>query len=188
MSYKTQVEHAQRHREMIREVLRCLTDADLKDLVRRGQHRIGGDGHPRGGGGEVHGQAESTTTEAAALRLAAPADSDQPDTWEDTENDLIASALNDVFGLLAEMAGISKSVQRRLDFIEGVRGKARVPGEIAGHCAACTRPVTGVGNDRLRAGYCDACRKAWARAGFPDRFGFEKTRPQWQAPPSAATG
>jgi len=38
---------------------------------------------------------------------------------------------------------------------------ALAPG--AGHCAACERWCAGVGNDRLRSGWCDACRKAWQR-------------------------
>ena len=43
-------------------------------------------------------------------------------------------------------------------------------------CAACERPVANTPTDRLRAGYCDACRKAWDRAGRPDRAAFERSR------------
>lgn len=43
-------------------------------------------------------------------------------------------------------------------------------------CSACGRDVLNTADDRLRKGYCDACRKAWERAGYPDRPAFEQTR------------
>lgn len=43
-------------------------------------------------------------------------------------------------------------------------------------CAACERIVANTPNDRLRSGYCNACRMAWIRAGRPDRSAFERTR------------
>lgn len=45
-----------------------------------------------------------------------------------------------------------------------------------GHCRACERLVPGTPTDRLRSGYCDACRKAWERAGLSDRAAFERSR------------
>lgn len=39
----------------------------------------------------------------------------------------------------------------------------------AGECPACGRWVSGAASDRLRAGLCDADRKAWDRAGRPER-------------------
>jgi hypothetical protein len=43
-------------------------------------------------------------------------------------------------------------------------------------CEACGRTVAGTPTDRLRSGYCDACRKAWDRAGRPDRVQFQRAR------------
>lgn len=43
-------------------------------------------------------------------------------------------------------------------------------------CAACERPVAQTPTDRLRAGYCAACYRAWLRDGRPDRFTFERSR------------
>lgn len=43
-------------------------------------------------------------------------------------------------------------------------------------CEACGRTVAGTPTDRLRSGYCDACRKAWDRAGRPDRVQFQHNR------------
>lgn len=176
MSYQRVVDDAIRHRDRIRELAHRLTDSTIEDFVRRGQHRPGGDGFPPGGGSEVHGGAASTTTEAAALCLAVAADSGEPDTWESWELDLVAEALGDAFAHLAEMAGIARSVTRKLDFVVSVYARTdRLKGG-AGDCAACTRLVTGAPDDRLRAGYCAACYMAWIRAGHPDRVAFEHTR------------
>lgn len=46
-------------------------------------------------------------------------------------------------------------------------------------CRACTRPVAATSKDPMRYGYCDACRKAWERAGKPDRAAFERDRPNY---------
>jgi hypothetical protein len=45
-----------------------------------------------------------------------------------------------------------------------------------GHCMACERSVLGTPDDRLRSGFCDACRKAWERAGLGDRAAFIRDR------------
>lgn len=47
-----------------------------------------------------------------------------------------------------------------------------------GDCFACDRVVAGTHVDRLRAGYCNACRMAWERAGRPDRVQFQRQRRQ----------
>jgi hypothetical protein len=46
------------------------------------------------------------------------------------------------------------------------------------HCTACDRLVMCTSEDPIRSGYCDACRKAWERAGRPDRPTFERQRRQ----------
>lgn len=176
MSHQRIVDDAMRHRDRIRELVHRLTDSTIEDFVRRGQHRPGGDGHPPGGGGEIHGGAANTTTEAAALRNGADADSTEVDTWEEWERDAVADALGDAFGQLAEMAGIARSVTRNLDFVVSVYARANQRPAGAGDCLACDRVVTGAPNDRLRAGYCEACYRAWDRAGRPDRAAFERTR------------
>ncbi len=43
-------------------------------------------------------------------------------------------------------------------------------------CQACRRPVANTPADPIRSGFCDACRKAWDRAGKPDRVLFIKER------------
>jgi hypothetical protein len=46
----------------------------------------------------------------------------------------------------------------------------------SGDCMACGEYCSGAVDDRLRAGYCNACRMAWDRAGRPDRFQFQQDR------------
>ena len=51
-------------------------------------------------------------------------------------------------------------------------------------CRACGRTVTGVGNDRLRTGYCMECTQAFryrAEKGTVDRAGFERERRERRA-------
>lgn len=55
---------------------------------------------------------------------------------------------------------------------DGVRPHA--PG--AGICGACEATVAGVGNDRIRSGYCHACYQSWQRGGFAERGAFERSR------------
>lgn len=52
----------------------------------------------------------------------------------------------------------------------------RTPGVGAGACEACKKWVSGGADDRLRAGYCNACRMAWDRQGRPDRAEFARSR------------
>lgn len=43
-------------------------------------------------------------------------------------------------------------------------------------CRACGKTVSGLGEDRLRSGYCPKDYQAWTRAGRPDRRAFELER------------
>lgn len=63
--------------------------------------------------------------------------------------------------------------------------KNRHPG--SGRCNACGRDVPGTANDRLRSGWCSGCKRAYERAGFPDRAAFERTRYAEKNPPITVT-
>lgn len=65
--------------------------------------------------------------------------------------------------------------------VESMRGRQT---STAGACVACGRDVSGSARDRLRAGFCDACRKAWEREGKPDRAAFIARRRAAQADPA----
>lgn len=62
----------------------------------------------------------------------------------------------------------------------------RKPASGAGHCEACAVWVDGTATNRLRAGYCNACRVAWSRwiaAGNPpDRSRFRVLRRKPEPP------
>lgn len=42
----------------------------------------------------------------------------------------------------------------------------------AGSCLKCANGVSGVGEDRMKSGFCPACHGRWRRAGYPDRVRF----------------
>jgi hypothetical protein len=178
------------NRHVLAKFLELLDDKTIKDLVRRGQHRPAGDGFSPGslGSGGSHGPDVARPTEQAAIRLGAKAVEEdevgQPDSWEEWEWDLVANALDTAFRQLGVMAGLARSVRRRIEYVLDVYKKSDVRQPGSGICRACLKQVPGIGSDRLRSGYCDACRKAWARADYPDRVEFEfSRRPEGVAAP-----
>lgn len=184
MSVKDVLEDWLADRNTVNKLITQLDDKTLEDLVRRGQHRTGGDGHAGnkrpGAGGAHRGNEPARPTEAAAVRLGAEAhddpELDEPDTWEEWERDLVGQALAAAQADTAKMAALARSVRRKVEYVLDAYKKSNIRPAGAGICAACLRDVPGIGSDRLRSGYCDACRKAWARADFPDRLLFEFSR------------
>lgn len=83
-----------------------------------------------------------------------------------------------LFAALIKLANdgrrIVEEIERRNAALGNQPAPTRTPG--GGDCTACGRYVSGATDDRLRSGYCDACRKAWERAGRPDRAAFENER------------
>lgn len=51
---------------------------------------------------------------------------------------------------------------------------AGAPG--SGTCEGCLRWVPGTATDRIKAGWCPRCHRAWCRAGRPDRSEFARGR------------
>lgn len=131
------------------------------------------DGYPSGGGEPVSGGDTSNPTLSAVLQHERVLES-----VEDRDADEARRV-----GLAAVDTSLAVAVQAlREVHTELTQITARLH---AGHatqrtnmteCQACERTVANTPNDRLRAGYCDACRKAWERAGRPDRAAFERTR------------
>jgi hypothetical protein len=104
-----------------------------------------------------------TSVEAAALGTS-EADQHREDTWQATS-------------FLVEAVGAIGAMQRRLDLIDQRSTPTRTADTAGtGSCQACTQWCSGTGEDRLRSGYCNACRVAWDRAGRPDRATFNRTR------------
>lgn len=136
------------------------------------------DGYPGGGTEPVSGGDTSNPTLGAVLEHEHVLESREGDTEArvvgfaavDTSLTVIESALREIH---AELSTITTRMHAG-------REERRTNMEA---CAACERLVANTPNDRLRKGYCDACRKAWARKqdewvgpGAPDRVQFERGR------------
>lgn len=128
------------------------------------------DGWPTTLGGDHGGNAELTSVEAAAERRA------NLDGTQRAVRDLHHEHTVNANQYLLDAANALNACRRRLDEIarlvsgELPDGIGRFSG--AGNCLACHRPCSGHEHDRLRAGLCDPCRKAWERQGRPDRAEF----------------
>lgn len=77
--------------------------------------------------------------------------------------DLVADWLEEFFAVEAEARGTTRRLGR-LEWLVSHRADDRAGRqETGGDCLACTRYVPGSVNDRLKAGYCEACYRAWMR-------------------------
>lgn len=131
------------------------------------------DGYPTGNVGSGGEDAPQSSTEAAALsgyRL----NSDGEGSWGNYEQDRHHELTTAAAEALDRAAAALDTLMSQLDAIDRLATIQRT--DPSGHCQACGRWVEGTANDRLRAGYCDADRKAWERAGRPDRPTFERQR------------
>lgn len=132
------------------------------------------DGYPTGYlacGGE---DAAQSRTEGAALADYRVDPDTDTGTWGHTEHDRHHDYTTAAARALRAAADAIGELMERLDAIDRLATLHRT--DPSGHCNACTRWVEGTANDRLRAGYCAACYRAWDRAGRPDRVQFERTR------------
>lgn len=132
------------------------------------------DGFPTGRVGAGGENAAQSTTEGAALsgwRIDPETDEavwvGPPFDQHHALTDAAVEALERAVSAIATLA-------TKLDEIDRVATVVRT--DPSGYCGACTRWVEGTAVDRLRAGYCQACHRAWDRAGRPDRPAFELQR------------
>lgn len=131
------------------------------------------DGYPSGGGEPVSGGDTSNPTLSAVLQHERVCES-----IEDRDNDearrvglaAVDASLTAAVHALRETHAALSQLTARLH-----TGRPEQRTNIA-DCEACGRTVANTPNDRLRSGYCMACRKAWDRAGRPDRVAFERAR------------
>lgn len=108
------------------------------------------------------GNSELTSVEAAA---------DNPNVdWDNVDQKLDAALhrcwvdILDVRTLITNITSHAGADDRKTN---------QQPG--SGDCLVCSKYVPGTAEDRLRAGYCNACRMAWVRADRPDRVMFQRT-------------
>lgn len=138
------------------------------------------DGYPSGGGEPVSGGDTSNPTLSAVLQHERVCES-----VEDRDNDearrvglaAVDASLAVAVHALRETHAALTQLTARLH-----QGHAQQRTNMA-DCEACGRSVANTPNDRLRSGYCDACRMAWKRLvdgwtgpGAPDRVQFARTR------------
>lgn len=121
-------------------------------------------------GNGSRGSSELTATEAAASR---------PNPWDGTRDKLYAS-LSETYKAACNLRDTIGLVMGHGD-VDATERHRRQPG--SGPCLACTKDVPGTENDRLRSGFCNACRMAYQRAGRPDRPRFIRERMAELAPP-----
>lgn len=140
-------------RHAILELLKRLTPETIEDLDRRARLLPTPDGYPTGTG-TGRGSDIARPVEHAAIALVEG----------DQTADPIGTQIRLVLGALAEAAGVLAPADRWLRHLAAYGDQAATPnGDRSGDCKCCDRVVTGTPNDRLRAGYCDACRMAYTR-------------------------
>lgn len=154
----------------------------LADMIERGDKSSTIDGYPAGsgGGGGSRGSRSilvdveqggreavpvSSSTEAAMFRRA-----------DDERADPIGAAIEDLLTRLVESSGHARVITKKRFVIMNAGDSMRGHVSTSSDCHACHRVVAGTPADPLVSAYCRACRKAWERAGYPDRLDFERTR------------
>ena len=131
---------------------------------------FGAGGGNRGGPGTVANPTLATTLKAAGGKVegdlagGVEVQEPTPDTWLAAGEDRVATLLELLDRETAALVNSARRVAGIRRLIEG-RGDARVgrQSSLQADCLACECPVTGVGDDRLRSGYCPACHRAWLR-------------------------
>lgn len=177
-----------RYRFQIQQAVTALDDRVLADLERRARMVNVQDGFPAStmGDGTPRGTAELTLVEAAAEQRAYSGvrwEDKDAEEWRTTpppQPDPAGRALEELVSALAAMDRQAQAVLRCLGFLAHQRTSAagRVS-SLVGDCLCCERAIAGTPDDRSRGGFCDACRKAYERAGRPDRHRFVVERRAW---------
>lgn len=125
------------------------------------------DGYGNGGNGEGRSKGTHADPVLALLERKEGAPDEwthvAPDEWRDAEVDRVA----DLVQRLHAEAECVDAAMRRLKGLKRLidnRGDARYGRQSSvTDCLCCEATVTGCGEDRIKAGYCPACYKAWER-------------------------
>jgi hypothetical protein len=166
---RVRADELMRLRDHAIDVLRQLDDTTIRELARRSTLTQGHDGYPPSTGSPGgHGGDVSRPTETTAV---ATVDGDwRPD--RDPQQTAITQIRRSLTAIAREATTASRAHQLIQHITDGRRGRETTVAE----CLCCHHTVTGVADDRIRGGLCNACRTAWARwkdAGHPhDRAMF----------------
>lgn len=121
---------------------------DLSELVRRRQHDAGRDGYPSTSmGGGSSGGTTSSSTETAALGRPI--------------QDPLAGYIDQIFDLVRKVDEQMTLAGNCLANVRSTEAQMRGRQSTLEDCDCCNRPITGVGDDRRRSGFCPACYKAF---------------------------
>lgn len=167
MSLQTQAERLALDIAGARAVLAALDESAIYDLLRRAQFSTRPDGYAASTRPvEIHGGGDDDPLLAAVIARIEPGH----------ETDPLKDNLDEIFGTLAEICGHARRIERLRSVVVNAASTVKDPQPLGGTCQCCLRHVPNTPNDRLRSGYCDACRTAWNRAGRPDRRLWEVDR------------
>ena len=156
--------------ETVEKLCERFDDAKLAEIERVAKIDSTVDGFPAGGSGSGSTEVANPTLMAVINRL----DTRQIRDPRQLSAETVASSLEEAWQAMtrAERAMALFASQAELKL-----GRESSLSE----CICCNAAVVGIGNDRLRAGYCPACYQAWLRtktANGPrmDRAKFESHR------------
>lgn len=189
-SRRDRIDRLERHVQFSIAVLKRLDRSALEHLMRASEVTSEIDGHSGGGQSErVDGSGieESDATISAALARLCPSCEGRK-TYADSYGtihacrvcggtgtrkipDPLADAVEELFVSLAELSGHATIIGRKMHVVIDAAGRLRDRVSTLTDCRGCHRPVLGGVLDPIRAGYCDACRKAFAR--FKAKYGTD---------------
>jgi hypothetical protein len=139
----------ERKLEDIRRTCSRINHDDLVELWRRAEQASEADGYPSSSMGPGIRSSGDSTTETAALA-------------DDVADEVIA-ALSEAVAEVSEAHGLMRRVDKRLVFAKAVGESHRGRQASGGDCLCCQDFASGAPQDRLRAGFCNACWVAWSR-------------------------
>lgn len=124
------------------------------------------DGYPSSTGGEGVSTSEvARPTEVSAIAAI-------ESTWADPVGD----AISEIFTTMAEAVGLLLVIDDQRGYVLATGDDKRGRVSSLGSCSCCARDVACTPDDRLRAGFCEACYRAWTRASRPERGAFIRDR------------
>lgn len=137
-------------------VQRLIALAELPRLGREHTRDADGYGHGSSGDGGSRGSDPTSTTERAALE------------GDDTATAMLAIAIDHYDQAMRHVYAAASALNAYRN------PKQRTEGRVSTvePCRACAQLAL----PRAKAGYCEACYRAWDRAGRPDRATFEHER------------
>lgn len=141
------------------------------------------DGFAGGSGGERHGEGDHgdpAFSQLSRLVEVGQGEERQAPVAVEPEPDLVAKALGELFDHVDKAHDHLRAAERLGMWLDHRADGRRGRQPSGGNCMACKRWVTGGKDDKIRMGYCDACRKAWDRyaegKADPSHPLFQKSR------------